>query len=194
MESEKKLMSTLNNSKVQIEANENVLRKEVAILQIFIAFLANLSILAPGMGMGYPAVTSEILLRDKTMVLSTNQVSWFASITPFTCPFGGVLSSLFVTKFGRRGTLIFINVISIIHWLIIAFSHQSNVHVLFIQLLIARVLTGLAIGMCTAPAVLYSTEICHPKLRGKLAILSAPLFLSLGIGLIYFFGYITGVS
>lgn len=197
MEGEKKLINTEMLAKNANVASENKatnkLTKKAAMIQIFYAFLANLSVLAPGMGMGWPAVSSEILLRNKSMILTINQVSWIASITPFTCPYGGPFSSYCVTKFGRKGTLIFISVISMMHWIIIGTSHKTNVNILYAQLLIARVLTGLAIGMITTPAVMYSTEICHPKLKGRFAILSTPLFLSLGIVLIYFFGYVTGV-
>lgn len=178
---------------VETAEKSNGITKKVTTIQYFFTFLANLSVLAPGMGMAFPAVTSEKLLRDKTMILTINQVSWFAAITPFTCPYGGPIASYCVTKFGRKGTLIIISIISLIHWLFIGLSHKTDVNIFYVQLLIGRVLTGLCIGMITTPTVMYSTEICHPKLRGRLAVLSTPLFLSLGIGLIYLFGYLTGV-
>lgn len=182
------------HSSVDLSNNESeVLSKKAVAIQVLVLMMANLTVLGPGMGLGYPAVTSEILLKDKKLVLTAEQVSWFASITPFMCPFGGPLSSYLVTKFGRKGTLLVINVISIIFWTIIGFSHKTDANTLFIELMTARVLTGLAIGMTTAPAVMYSIEICHPKLRGRFAVLSAPLFISMGTLLIFFFGYITGV-
>ena len=171
----------------------NGLTKKAAIIQYSLAFLANLSVLAPGMGMGFPAVTSEILLRDKTMVLTINQVSWFAAISPFTCPYGGPISSYCVTKFGRKGTLIIISIISLIHWLFIGLSHKTDVNIFYVQLLIGRVLAGLCIGMVTTPIVMYSKEISRTKFQDRLVVLSTPLFLSLGIGLIYLIGYLTGV-
>lgn len=189
-----KLKVFTTNSSVNIANNEaDILSRKATIIQISLAMLANLSVLSPGMGLGFPAVTSEILLRDTNIILSAEQVSWFASITPFICPFGGPLSSYCVTKFGRKGTLIIINIISIIYWTITALSSQNNAEILFIQLMIARVLTGFTIGMITAPAVMYSTEICHPKLRGRLAVLSTPFFISIGALMIYFLGYLTGV-
>jgi MFS family permease len=127
-------------------------------------------------------------------VLTSEQVSWFASITPLICPIGGPLSSYCVTKFGRKGTLIIINVISIIFCIVIGLSSRSDANLLFIQLMIGRVLTGLTIGMITAPSMMYSTEICNSQIRGRMAVLSAPLFISIGVLLIYFLGYITGVS
>lgn len=143
--------------------------------------------------MAFPAITSEILLRDKLINFSASQVSWFASITPLHCPYGGPLSSYLVTKVGRKGALLVINVLSMIHWSIAGLSSQDP-KILFIQLLIARTITGFTIGMATTPSVMYATEISHPKLRSSLAVLSAPFFLSNGALLIYFLGYITGVN
>lgn len=164
-----------------------------AFIQVLTAMMANLSVLAPGMGMGFPALTSEILMRDEAIKFTASQASWFASITPLHCPFGGPLSSYLVTKIGRKGTLISINILSMIHWAISGLS-SSDPHTLYIQLLIARTITGFTIGMCTTPSVMYSTEISHPQLKSKLAVLSAPFWLSNGALLIYFLGYLTGVK
>lgn len=174
--------------------NNEEYSKRALVIQVFFAMMANLSVLSPGMGLGFPAVTTEILLRNKELVLTPEQVSWFASVTALICPFRGPISSFCVTKFGRKGTLILINIISIIFWLIIGFSSQSDAKILFIQLIIARVLTGLAIGSMTVPALMYVTEICYPRIRGRMVVLSTPFFISSGILLIYFLGYITGVK
>lgn len=170
-----------------------VLSRKAVVVQVFIAMMANLTVLGPGMGLGFPSVTSEILLRDKKLVLTAEQVSWFASITPFMCPFGGPLSAYLVMKVGRKGTLIIINIISIILWIIIGFSHKTDANILFIQLIIARILTGFSIGMITTPIMMFSMEICFPRIRGRLLVLASPFFMTLGSLIIYFFGYITGV-
>lgn len=135
-------------SVVDFTKNESeVLSRKAVAIQVFIAMLANLTVLGPGMGLAYPAVTSEILLRDQTLILTADQVSWFASITPFICPLGGPLSSYFIMKIGRKGTLIIVNIISVIFWTMIGFSHKTDANPFFIQLMVARVLTGLAVGM-----------------------------------------------
>ncbi|XP_070504408.1 facilitated trehalose transporter Tret1-like [Chironomus tepperi] len=159
-------------------------------IQIGFAMLANFSILSTGMGLGYPAITTQILAKDTTLILTESQVSWFASITAIACPFGGPITAYLTNKFGRKGTLIIIDVISIIQWIIIGFSSRSDAQILFIQLMFARVLTGLTIGMITTPAVLYSAEICHPSLRGRMTVLSTPFFVAIGILLIYLLGYL----
>jgi MFS family permease len=71
-----------------------------------------------------------------------SQASWFASITAFFSPLGGLLSGYMLDKFGRRMTLISINVISIASWLIIGFSSRSDVDALFLQLMLARIIIG----------------------------------------------------
>jgi hypothetical protein len=40
---------------------------------------------------------------------------------------------------------------------------------------------------------MYSTEISHAKLKSRLAVLSSPFFMSIGVLLVYFLGYMTGV-
>jgi MFS family permease len=195
MESEVKLMKienlNMNSELNKEEKNKSTMKANC--IQIFTAMMANLSILSPGMGMAFPAITSEILLRDKLINFTASQVSWFASITPLHCPYGGPLSSYLVTKVGRKGALLVINILSMIHWTIAGFS-SSDPSILFIQLLIARLITGFTIGAATTPSVMYSTEISNPKLKSCLAVLSAPFFLSNGALLIYFLGYITGVN
>jgi MFS family permease len=74
--------------------------------------------------------------------LSVSQASWFASITAFASPFGGLISGYMIDKFGRRTTLISINVISIISWLLIGFASTSDVELLFGQLMVARIIIG----------------------------------------------------
>ena len=152
MENSEKLLEVreLNNNEAtrteQKYHESSDLTKKAAFIQIFIAMMANLTVLAPGMGMAFPSVTSEILLRDKAINFTANQVSWFAAITPLHCPYGGPLSSYLVLKIGRKGTLLFINFLSIIYWTITGFSTRSDSDTLFVQLLFARLITGFTIG------------------------------------------------
>lgn len=147
------------------------------------------------MGLGYPAITTQLLLReDADVVLTASQVSWFASITAITCPIGGPLSGFLSDIIGRRNTLALINVAGIASWLVIGFSSRDDASVLFIQLMIGRAIAGVTIGMITTPAVMYSSEICHPKLRGRLTVLSTPFFVTLGMLVSYLLGYLIPVS
>lgn len=151
--------------------------------------------ISSGMGLGYPAITTQLLSRDDAeVVLTPSQVSWFASITAIACPIGGPLSGLFTDKIGRKKTLMLLSTISIISWITIGLSSKTDVQTCFIQLLVGRALIGIGIGMTTAPAVMYVSEVCHPKLRGRLTLFSSPFFTASGLLTIYFLGYLIPVS
>lgn len=147
------------------------------------------------MGIGYPAITSQLLLRnDSEVTLTPSQVSWFASVTAIVCPIGGPLSGFFTDKIGRRNSMMLINFISLISWIVIGFSSRIDTQVFFIQLMVSRGLIGIGIGMTTAPTVMYVSEVCHQKLRGRLTLLSSPFFTAFGLLTIYFLGYLIPVS
>lgn len=147
------------------------------------------------MGLGYPSITSELLLAaDAEVKLTPSQVSWFASVTAIACPFGGPVSGVLADKLGRRNSLMLINVIAIASWMAIGLSSRDDAELFFIELMIGRALMGLVIGMVTAPAVMYSSEIAHPRLRGRLTVLSTPFFVAFGTLMAYLLGYIIPVS
>lgn len=109
---------------------------------------------------GYPATTLPLLNEQSMDVkLSVSQASWFASITAIFSPIGGLLSGYMLDKFGRRTTLICINVISIISWLIIGYSSRTDVSVLFAQLMVARIIIGKRSPHC--PITLSPRAIIH---------------------------------
>lgn len=80
-----------------------------------------------------------------------------------------------------------------ISWIIIATSSNTDSDSLFLQLMIGRVVIGIGIGMSGSPASVYSAEICHPDLRGRLTLLST-LCTALGMLFIYLLGYFFPVS
>lgn len=158
------------------------------------SILANITIISSGMGLGFPAVTlHELTNPANSSVLSIEQASWFASITSIMCPFGGLLSGYLLERIGRKNTLISINIISIVAWGLLTFSSQTNSNLMYIEIMISRVIIGVAIGMSSAPSGIYSAEICHPDLRGRLTLLG-PLFTGFGILFIYLLGYFIPTS
>lgn len=151
--------------------------------------------LSSGIGLGFPAITTQLLLRDDAEVLLTpSQVSWFASITAIASPVGGPLSGFLADKIGRRNTLVLINLIGIVSWIVIGLSSQTDARLMFIELMIGRALIGVTIGMITTPAVMYSSEVCHQTLRGRLTVLSTPFFMAFGTLIAYLLGYLIPVS
>lgn len=163
--------------------------------QILISFCASLSVTSSGIGLGFPAITTQLLMRDDAdVVLSLSQVSWFASVTAIMCPVGGPISGFLADKIGRRNTLVLVNVIAIISWLFIGFSTRYDAQLFYIELMIGRALMGIVIGMITAPAQMYVSEVCHPSLRGRMSVLSTPFFAGFGVLVSYFLGYLIPVS
>ena len=147
-----------------------------------------------GLGLGFPSVASQLLLNDAKIPLTLDQVSWFASITAIAAPFGCPVSGFLSDRIGRRNTAMFVTLLSIVSWIIIGFSSTQDSKILFIQLMVARVIAGFNIGMSTTPAVMYVSEICHPRLRGRMTLLSSPFFTAFGLLVIYFLGFLLPVS
>lgn len=156
-----------------------------------VALLASMSQLPAGMGLGFPAITNQLLLKEE---FSQSQVSWFASVTAITCPMGGIISGVLCDKIGRIHTLMFTNLIAIVSWIIIGLSSRSDLEISFIELMIARTIIGFNIGMTSTANITYVAETCHPSLRGRLSIVASPFFTALGILTIYFLGYLIPVS
>lgn len=106
------------------------------------ACLANISVLSSGFGLAYPSITLHAL-EVEFPDLTSDQCSWFASITSLMCPLGGLLCSFILDKIGRKWTLIIINLISILSWGLITISSQNDVSVMYSQLMCARILIGM---------------------------------------------------
>jgi MFS family permease len=139
------------------------------------------------MGLGYPSISTNNLLKDFT----SSEVSWIASVTAITMIIGGLFSGYSCDKFGRKGTLIYTDIIAVASFLIISFARGKF---LFYQLIFARVLIGFHVGMSTTAAVMYIAEICDAKVRGRLSMLSSPFFTAFGMVVIYFLGAVVTVS
>lgn len=104
------------------------------------------------------------------------------------CPFGGLLCGYLLERIGRKKTLVSINIVSIVAWGLLTFSSRTNSNLMYIEIMISRVIIGVAIGLSSGPSGIYSAEICHPDLRGRLTLLG-PLFTGLGMLFIYLLGY-----
>lgn len=123
--------------------NEGRLRKASSIRQWTITLLANITVLSAGMALGFPAISlSQLTSPESLTQLNKVQASWFASINTITCPLGGLLASYILDKFGRKFTLIVINVLSIFSWGLQSFTDKEDTQNMYHQLLVARVIIG----------------------------------------------------
>uniref|UniRef100_A0A336M9V4 CSON007562 protein n=1 Tax=Culicoides sonorensis TaxID=179676 RepID=A0A336M9V4_CULSO len=167
------------------------IKRRALIMQVFMACLATFTALSSGMALGFPAITLQALTNQTIsgpLTLNSDQGSWFASINTIACPFGGLFSAYILDKLGRKRTLILINFISIISWGIMAFASKTDFTLMYTQLLVARFLIGINIGLTSAPPSIYSAEISYPHIRGRLT-LGTSFMIALGILWIYLFGY-----
>uniref|UniRef100_A0A182NAM7 Major facilitator superfamily (MFS) profile domain-containing protein n=1 Tax=Anopheles dirus TaxID=7168 RepID=A0A182NAM7_9DIPT len=166
------------------------LTRRAALTQIVMAVVANITIISSGMGIGFPSIAMIELTNSTTsVVLTESNATWFASITSIMCPFGGLLSGYLLDKVGRKKTLYFINIISIVSWAIMSFASRTDSTTLFIQLIVARIIIGIAIGLSSTPASVYAAEVAHPNLRGRLTLLTA-FCTAIGMLSIYTLGYV----
>uniref|UniRef100_W8AY91 Facilitated trehalose transporter Tret1 n=2 Tax=Ceratitis capitata TaxID=7213 RepID=W8AY91_CERCA len=157
--------------------------------QTFMVVLGNIGLLSAGMALGLPTVTMRQLTDPNEAVhLSESQASWFASINTLSCPLGGLLSGMLLDKLGRKNTLYVLNVIALTAWALMAFAVESDVDIVFIQLMVSRFCIGIAMGIASAPVGVYSAEISLPRIRGRL-ILGTSVSIALGILVIYILGY-----
>uniref|UniRef100_A0A182JLB1 Major facilitator superfamily (MFS) profile domain-containing protein n=1 Tax=Anopheles atroparvus TaxID=41427 RepID=A0A182JLB1_ANOAO len=165
------------------------LTKRAAITQIVATVVANITIVSSGMGIGFPSIAMMELTNSTTsVVLTESEATWFAAITSIMCPFGGLISVYLLDKVGRKKSLYSINVISIISWAIMSFASRTDANILFVELIVARVIIGIAIGLSSTPGSVYAAEVAHPSLRGRLTMLTA-LFTGIGMLTVYSLGY-----
>lgn len=78
--------------------------------------------------------------------------------------------------------------LSVISWGIMAMASSVDKELMFIQLLVARFIIGICIGLSSAPSAVYSAEIAHPTLRGRFSVITS-VTIGLGILFIYVLGY-----
>lgn len=163
-------------------------RKAVRRQEMMVSFLL-FGMLSFGMGLALPAITLNQLTDPSAPIhLDKSEASWFASVSSITCPFGSLLTGYLLDKVGRKWTLIVSNLIALTSWALMALTVQQDHHIVFIQLLMSRLLIGLAMGMASSPSGVYSAEIALPKIRTRL-ILGGSLAISLGVLAVYVLGY-----
>ncbi|KAG4077647.1 hypothetical protein HA402_012958 [Bradysia odoriphaga] len=177
------------NNNIEVSEKSLGLGAKSILTQILMCVLINTSVLSTGMGLGFPAVTIYSLTNQtSTMALTETEISWFASIPALLCPVGGFICSCTLDKFGRKRTLYLVNLIAITSWLILTFASTTDKDVMFAQIMAARVIIGISTGFSTGPSSVYTAEIAHPKIRGRLVVLGS-CSIATGIMLIYMLGY-----
>ncbi|XP_008557849.1 facilitated trehalose transporter Tret1-2 homolog [Microplitis demolitor] len=161
---------------------KKVQEKRGLIYQMSMSILANFTILGPAMSLGYSAVILPTLRSPSSDLPITNdQESWIASAAAFGTPIGCMLSSLIMRR-GRRLSLMVTSTFSLIGWFLIYMSTNYD------KLVVGRVISGVATGLASVPATVYTAEIAGPLWRGVMVTWSS-IAIALGVLLVYIFGY-----
>lgn len=102
--------------------------------------------------------------RLEAQLPACTPLSVTASLLSVGMPVGCLLMSPLLDGLGRRRTLMVVNAPAILGWLLIAMA-SHNKPWFFYQVYAGRLLTGLAIGLVSAPAVVYVGEVLHKTWR-----------------------------
>ncbi|XP_049733789.1 solute carrier family 2, facilitated glucose transporter member 5 isoform X1 [Elephas maximus indicus] len=111
---------------------------------------------------------------------------WSVSVSMF--PFGGFLGSLLVgplvTRLGRKGTLLFNNIFSIVPAILMGCSKVAGS---FEMIILSRLLVGICAGLSSNVVPMYLGELAPKNLRGALGVVPQ-LFITVGIFVAQIFG------
>ncbi|XP_043474693.1 facilitated trehalose transporter Tret1-like, partial [Leptopilina heterotoma] len=108
--------------------------------------------------------------------VTDEQIIWIVSLFNIGDLFGGIINPLFIDRIGRRNTLFFLSLPSLIGWCLIIFAQNHN------YLYIARFLGGISQANAFSSLSIYLTEISEKNIRGILVnILQVSLYLAIFI-------------
>ncbi|XP_018338089.1 PREDICTED: facilitated trehalose transporter Tret1-like [Trachymyrmex septentrionalis] len=148
--------------------------------KVYLAAIAgNLGSLSVGLNMGWASPSMSLLMNGDDagypVRLNLEEISWVASLLTLGAVPGCIISALTVNIIGRKNTMLFSAVPSVIGWLLIVFATSSP------DLFISRFLSGLAMGMHTSITPMYLGEISPAKIRGYLG---SMLIVSMKLGVL----------
>ncbi|XP_014897323.1 solute carrier family 2, facilitated glucose transporter member 5 isoform X2 [Poecilia latipinna] len=123
---------------------------------------------------------------NEPMAESLLTVLWSVTVSMF--PLGGLFGSLMVAplvnKLGRKGTLLFNNIFSIVPAVMMGASEMAKSYELII---LARILVGICAGLSSNVVPMYLGELAPKNLRGAIGIIPQ-LFITVGILVAQVFG------
>ncbi|KAL7286233.1 hypothetical protein TKK_0019489 [Trichogramma kaykai] len=144
--------------------------------QIIISCLAHCIVIQAGINMAYSTILEDGL-KD---TLTTNQISWIASLVTLSLPCGSLFVGPLMDYFGRKKICIISCIPSIISWIFLIVAKSE------VLIYIARIIAGISGGLSTVSLV-YISEITHPQIRPMLLCFNS-IFVSLGILITYSLG------
>ncbi|XP_012532866.1 facilitated trehalose transporter Tret1 [Monomorium pharaonis] len=135
--------------------------------KLYLAALAgNLGMLSVGLFIGWASPSLPLLMNGGdskySVRLNIEEASWVTSLLTIGAAVGCVTSALMVNIIGRKNTMLFTAVPSIIGWLLIVFATSSW------ELYISRFTSGLGMGIAYSATPMYLGEISPADVRGNL--------------------------
>ncbi|KAG5315290.1 TRET1 protein, partial [Pseudoatta argentina] len=135
--------------------------------KLYLAAVAgNLGMLSVALFIGWASPSLPLLLHggdaEYPVRLNLEEASWVTALLSVGAAAGSVISALIVNIIGRKNTMLFTVVPSIIAWLLIVFATTSW------ELYISRFISGLAMGITSMSTSMYMSEISPADIRGNL--------------------------
>ncbi|XP_029039389.1 facilitated trehalose transporter Tret1-2 homolog [Osmia bicornis bicornis] len=186
------IVNGINNSNghVDLEAKmepdieeEKRREKKGVMYQIIMALCANSSVLGPSMAFGYSAVAlGPLMSKTSDVQIDKTQANWIATATALGIPLGCILSG-YTMRCGRKVSLLITSVVSILGWIVIYMAGTYK------QILVGRIISGIATGSASVPATIYSAEVASPKWRATMVTWTS-VSIAIGVLIVYIFGYV----
>lgn len=124
----------------------------------------SIAVIMTGNAMGWPSPTLPLLMSDKSPVpMTTDDTSWMISLMYFGNLFSPIPSGYLMERFGRKLTLLYLNILPLTSWLLILFTKTTY------MIFLARFLSGLWLGIVYTIVPIYLGEIAEPSIRGSLS-------------------------
>ncbi|KAK7868581.1 hypothetical protein R5R35_009471 [Gryllus longicercus] len=131
------------------------------------ALLANLSVVAVGVTMGWTAPALPVLRGEQPDAsgaprASLEEASWVSACMPLSAIFSALPAGAVAARAGRRAALLALALPFAAGWLLVAFARSHQLWLVYL----GRLVMGLAVGPCTVFVPMYCEEIAERSIRG----------------------------
>jgi Arabinose efflux permease len=172
-----------SNPQEEVNKDENELENIVrygyrsACSQITVAVAQNFLVLALGMSYGMPTVilgaldnkvaTNQTKIDTPHLIMNDEESSWLGSILFLFHPVGAVISGYLVDLIGRKVVLIIVCVPYFVGWILLSYAQSVG------TIMVGSMALSIGLGFCEGPMYSYLGEVCEPRIRGSLTLLTA---------------------